>query len=57
MICRARLAPPTEIRHRDYSRVLPGYLSRLAADAYTRRLAALASTPLKARQKWARETF
>jgi hypothetical protein len=57
VICRARLAPPTEIRHRDYSRVLPGYLSRLAADAYTRRLAALASTPLKARQKWARETF
>jgi dienelactone hydrolase len=50
-------APPTEIRYRDYSRVLPGYLSRLAADAYTRRLAALASTPLKARQKWARETF
>ncbi len=50
-------APPTEIRYRDYSRVLPGYLSRLAADAYKRRLAALASTPLAQRQKWARETF
>lgn len=50
-------APPTEIRYRDYSRVLPGYMSRLAADAYQRRLAALASTPLAQRQKWARETF
>ena len=57
LLALALAPPPTEIRYRDYSRVLPGYLSRLAAEAYTRRLAALAATPLERRQKWARETF
>ncbi len=53
----APLPEQTQIRYRDYSRVLPGYLSRLASEAYSRRLVALSTTPLARRQKWARETF
>lgn len=45
------------IQYRDYSRVLPDYLRKLAAEAYQRRLATLARTPLKQRQAWARTTF
>jgi len=45
------------IQYRDYSRVLPDYLRKLAAEAYQRRLTMLARTPLKQRQAWARTTF
>lgn len=45
------------IQYRDYSRVLPAYLTRLASDAYRRRLAALAQTPIRERQAWARDMF
>jgi dienelactone hydrolase len=48
-------------RYRDYSRCLPDYLRRLAAEAYQRRNAALArlTTPeaVRERQRWVRETF
>jgi len=49
------------VHYRDYSRVLPDYLRRLAADAYRRRNAALAQVSgadgVRRRQQWARETF
>ena len=49
------------IEYRDYSRVLPDFLSTLARDAYERRNQAIArlTTPaaIRARQQWVRETF
>jgi cephalosporin-C deacetylase-like acetyl esterase len=49
------------IRYREYSRCLPDYLSDLAADAYTRRNARIASLDSPAAvhdyQTWARRTF
>ncbi len=48
-------------RYRDYSRCLPDYLSRLAAEAYERRnraFAALTSAEkVRERQRWVRDTF
>jgi cephalosporin-C deacetylase-like acetyl esterase len=55
----AAFAP--QINYRDYSRVLPDYLARLAAEAYRRRGLQLATirAPEDAvrRQRWVRETF
>lgn len=49
------------VQYRDYSRVLPDYLRRLADQAYQRRNRALAAVTsadaVKKRQQWARETF
>ncbi len=49
------------IEYRDYSRVLPDFLSTLARDAYERRNQAIArlTTPaaIRTRQQWVRETF
>src|ERR1035438_6506106 len=54
-------APSGGIRYREYARCLPDYLSDLAADAYARRNARIASlgTPAAIRdyQTWARRTF
>jgi len=54
-------SPPGSIDYRDYSRVLPNYLTRLASEAYQRRKRTLAAiaTPSAAQQRcvWARETF
>src|SRR5205814_9270195 len=48
-------------RYREYSRCLPDYLRRLAADAYERRngeILKLTSAPAIApRQKWVEQTF
>uniref|UniRef100_Q01TJ8 Acetyl xylan esterase domain-containing protein n=1 Tax=Solibacter usitatus (strain Ellin6076) TaxID=234267 RepID=Q01TJ8_SOLUE len=57
-----RAQPPAGgIRYREYARCLPDYLADLAADAYARRNARLASltTPAAIRdyQAWARRTF
>jgi dienelactone hydrolase len=54
-------APATQIGYRDYSRCLPDYLRELAQRAYTardREIAKLTNpAAIRARQKWARETF
>ena len=57
-----RYAAAQEIlRYRDYSRCLPDFLRDLAAEAYTKRNAALAklTTPeaIQERQQWVRKTF
>ena len=53
--------PHAQIRYRDYSRCLPDFLSQLARAAYERRNTALAQLhsieTVRARQRWARETF
>ena len=53
------LAPRVE--YRDYSRVLPDFMARIAREAYLRRRSALdrLTTPsaIEARQRWVRETF
>jgi dienelactone hydrolase len=49
------------VAYRDYTRCLPDYLGRLAAEARSRRLQSLESLTsadaVRARQKWARRTF
>jgi cephalosporin-C deacetylase-like acetyl esterase len=49
------------VKYRDYSRVLPDYLKRLATDAYQRRNAEIAklttASAIQKRQHWARDTF
>lgn len=49
------------VAYRDYTRCLPDYLARLAADARARRLKSFAgltgAEAVRARQKWARRTF
>ena len=49
------------VTYRDYSRVLPDFLGKLAAEAYQRRNQALAQvtsvSSIQQRQRWARETF
>ena len=56
-----QLALGPRVDYRDYSRVWPDYLSRLAQQAYQRRnrdLAAVRTPPAaRRRQQWARETF
>jgi cephalosporin-C deacetylase-like acetyl esterase len=53
------LAP--RVDYRDYSRVLPDFMERLAREAYSRRKQALdrltTAPAIRARQQWARETF
>ncbi|MEJ7608017.1 MAG: hypothetical protein WKF37_17565 [Bryobacteraceae bacterium] len=55
------LADYPGVRYREYARVLPDYLRRLAAQAYATRSAEIAKliTPaaIQARQQWARDTF
>ena len=52
---------PERIVYRDYPRCLPEYLRALAAEAYAQRSKALSgittAESVRARQKWARETF
>ncbi|MFN7921908.1 MAG: prolyl oligopeptidase family serine peptidase [Bryobacteraceae bacterium] len=54
-------AAAPRVDYRDYSRILPAYLTRLASQAYERRNRAIAAitTPeaVKQRQRWVRETF
>ncbi len=49
------------VTYRDYSRVLPDFLGKLAAEAYRRRNQALAQltsvSNIRQRQRWARDTF
>jgi len=49
------------VNYREYSRVLPDFLSKLAGEAYKKRNQALAQlttvSSIKQRQQWARDTF
>ncbi len=55
------LAHAAEVHYRDYSRILPDYVSRLAAEAHQRRLTALAkltsADAIAARQSYIRQTL